>query len=322
MAAHDDLHVILGAGGAAGTPLALELLAAGRRVRTVSRSGRGLAAAEALAADLTVREQVAGAVGQGSTVYLLAGLAYDRRVWRVQWPAIMDNVIEACRATGSRLLFLDNVYLYGRVRGPMTEDTPVRPSSVKGEIRARIADRLMTEAASGRLRALIARAADFYGPFSERSSMPYILVMSRLASGRPALVLGKADTLHSYTCTTDVGKALARLAEADDVWGQVWHLPTASPPPTGRQFVELAARELGVAPRLSVVPGWALHAAGLFDTTMRELAEMLYQNKSDYVFDSSKIQQRLGLAPTPYHKGIRDTVEAMRSASPAGSVSK
>ncbi len=318
MAANQPLHVILGAGGAIGTPLAAELLAKGARVRTVSRSGRGAEGAEAVRADLTAAGDVLRAVEPESTVYLLAGLAYDRKVWREAWPAIMRNVVAACSAKGARLVFFDNVYLYGAVDGAMTEETPVRPSSVKGEIRAGIAGYLQEEMAAGRVTALIARAADFYGPYAEKTGIPSILVLQRLAAGKKAQVMVSAETLHSYTYTLDCARALPQLAAADDAWGQVWHLPTARPAPTGRQLVELAARELGVAPRLTVMPRWLFQAGGLFSPLLRELAEMLYQNDRDYLFDSTKIERRLGLTPTPYEEGIRETVRRMKA--PAGPV--
>jgi hypothetical protein len=41
---------------------------------------------------------------------------------------------------------------------------------------------------------------------------------------------------------------------------------------------------------------------------MRELAEMLYQNDRDYLFDSSKFERRFAFTPTPYADGIRECV--------------
>jgi nucleoside-diphosphate-sugar epimerase len=41
----------------------------------------------------------------------------------------MQNAIEACKRYNTRLVFFDNVYMYGRVDGPMTEETPFRPNS-------------------------------------------------------------------------------------------------------------------------------------------------------------------------------------------------
>lgn len=317
MDGHECVDVILGAGGAIGTPLAAELLARGGRVRAVSRSGRSPAGAEAVRADLTRRDEVLGAVAEGSIVYLVAGLPYDRRVWRVQWPAIMDNALAACQAKGARLLFFDNVYMYGPVAGRMTEQTAIRPTSEKGKIRAEIAATLLDAAAAGRVKALIARAADFYGPHAEATSVPSLLVLQRLAAGKAAQVLANAETLHSYTYTLDCAHALPVLAAADDAYGQVWHLPTAGPALTGRQFVEIAARELGVAPRLTVTPRWLLRAGGVFSTLLREAGEMLYQNDRDYIFDSSKFERRFSFAPTPYVEGIRASARALRDGAAA-----
>jgi nucleoside-diphosphate-sugar epimerase len=308
------LHVILGAGGAIGTPLAQELLAEGARLRTVSRSGRGPAGAEAVGADLTDPDAVLHAVDEGAIVYLLAGLPYDRRVWRDEWPRIMRNTVSACESKRARLIFFDNVYSYGRVDGPMTEQTIVRPSSSKGMIRAEIAGFLEGEIASGRVTALVARAADFYGPYSGRTSVPAILVFERLAAGKRAQVLVNADARHSYTYTLDCARALPLLARADDAFGQVWHLPTSRPALTGREFVGLAARHLGVAPRMTVAPRWMLQAAGLFSTTLGEVTEMLYQNDHDYLFDSSKFERRFSFVPTPYDEGVGETVRQMRNA--------
>ncbi len=308
MTLHDVLHVILGAGGSIGTPLADELLGRGWRVRTVSRSGRGPAAAERVVADLTAADAVLRVIDRESVVYLTAGLKYDRRVWRTTWPAIMRNVVAACESRGARLIFFDNVYLYGATTGPMTEQTPVRPSSVKGRIRAEIVRFLEDEMAAGRLTAMIARAADFYGPYADATSVAVMLIIERLAAGKRAQVFADADTQHSYTYTLDCARALALLASTPDAYGQVWHLPTARPAPTGREFVKMAASALRVEPKLMVVPSWTIRAAGIFSGLMRELGEMLYQNDRDYVFDSTKFERRFTFVPTTYDAGIRETV--------------
>ncbi len=302
------MHIILGAGGAIGTPLAAELLARQQKVRAVSRTGVAPAGIEAVRADLNQPDDVLSSVEPGSTVYLLAGLKYDRRVWQEQWPRIMRNVVRACSEKGARLIFFDNVYLYGRVDGPMTEQTPVRPTSHKGEIRAGIIEFLQNEMAAGRVNAAIARSADFYGPHADKTSPASIMVFRRLAAGKSAQALVDPDTKHSYTYTLDCAKALCLLADADDAFGQAWHLPTAHPPLTGRVFIALAAEALGVAPRVSVLPAWTMKTLGLVVPMMRELAEMLYQNDSDYVFDSSKFERRFAFTPTPYADGIRASV--------------
>jgi nucleoside-diphosphate-sugar epimerase len=173
---------ILGAGGAIGSELTRELTARNERIRLVSRKPQANpGAAETLAADLSQLGDTVKA-GSGSTVaFLVAGLQYDLKSWREPWPRIMRNTIEAAKRAGARLVFFDNVYMYGKVDGAMTEETPFRPCSRKGEIRAEIATTLLDEIRAGNLTALIARCADFYGP-GARTGVPNILVFDKLSS--------------------------------------------------------------------------------------------------------------------------------------------
>ncbi len=87
-------------------------------------------------ADLLNYDETEKAVAGSKIVYLMAGLKYDARVWRQQWPVIMRNTIDACKKHQAKLVFFDNVYAYGLVKGPMTEETPYNPVSKKGEVRA------------------------------------------------------------------------------------------------------------------------------------------------------------------------------------------
>ena len=310
------LHVILGSGGAIGTPLARDLVEQGERVRVVSRSGKGADGCEAVQADLTDEAQTAAAIPEGSVVYLLVGLRYDSRVWRDQWPRIMSGVVKACEEKKARLLFFDNVYMYGAVDGAMTEETPVRPSSEKGRIRAQVAGHLVEEMRAGRITALIARAADFYGPHATASSVPYVLALAPMMAGRRPRWLVSARMRHSYSYTMDCARALLLLARAEDAFGQVWHLPTAHPPITGEEFMAIAARGLGRAPRFSVLSKGMLKLAGLFSRQIYELSLMTYQNDRDCLFDSSKFEKRFAFTPTPYEQGIRETLQFYRA--PAG----
>src|SRR6266508_3549644 len=133
------LHTVLGAGGTVSNQLLPILQENNQRVRVVSRKKQPSAGAESFAADVTNYEQTLQAVTGSDIVYLVVGLTYDVRVWKQSWPKIITNVINACKVSGSRLIFFDNVYLYGKVDGVMTEETLFSPISKKGEIRAAIA---------------------------------------------------------------------------------------------------------------------------------------------------------------------------------------
>jgi nucleoside-diphosphate-sugar epimerase len=166
---------ILGAGGPIGNELPKILAARNRSFRLVSRNPRPVAGGALFRANLADREQAIQAVAGSAVVHLLAGLKYNLGVWQELWPRIMANTIEACKRAEAKLIFFDNVYMYGKVAGLMTENTPYAPCSKKGEIRAKIATALMNEVQAGRLSAIIARSADFYGPDTQ-NCVPNVLV--------------------------------------------------------------------------------------------------------------------------------------------------
>ncbi|MEO6550406.1 MAG: hypothetical protein ABIN94_20540 [Ferruginibacter sp.] len=85
-------------------------------------------------------------------------------------------------------------------------------------------------------------------------------------------------------------------------------MPTAYPALTGKQMIGLAAKEFGVAPKFSILSKGYIRFGGIFDQLVKELYEMLYQNESEYIFDSSKYEKAFGIAPTSYEEGVRQTV--------------
>lgn len=307
---------ILGAGGSIGNPLAQILAGGTEPLRLVSRHPKPTAGAEAVAADLSDREQTVRAVEGSSVVHLVVGLKYDLKVWQELWPKIMANTMEACKRAGARLVFFDNVYMYGKAEGPMTESAPYNPCSKKGEIRARIATALMDEVKAGNLTAMIARAADFYGP-ANTNGVPNVLVFEPLAKKQKPSWLVNADVPHSLTFTPDAARGVAMLAERESAWNQVWHLPTTPDPPTGREFIAMSAQEFGAEPKFRVLSKPMLMIAGWFNPVVRESRELLYQNDSPYVFDSSKFAREFGFAGTPYPEGIRVCVGSYKQAGGA-----
>jgi len=302
---------ILGAGGPIGAELAKILAYSHQPFRLVSRNPKPITGGEVFAADLSDQEQTIRAVAGSSVVHLLVGLKYDLRVWQELWPRIMTNAIEACKRARAKLIFFDNVYMYGKVNGAMTEETPYAPCSKKGEVRAEIATTLMSEIKAGSLTAMIARAADFYGPDTEHG-MPNVLVFEPFSKRQTASWLVNAGVPHSLTFTPDAARGVAMLAERESAWNQVWHLPTAPDPPTGREFIEMAAKEFGLAPKFRVLNRPMLRVAGWFKPLIGESYEMLYQSDSAYLFDSTKFAKEFGFAGTPYPEGIRIAVDSYK----------
>jgi nucleoside-diphosphate-sugar epimerase len=298
------MQTVLGANGVIARELSRCLSASTSCLRQVSRNPQRVNPTdETVVADLLDANATARAVVGSDVVYLVAGLKYDAAVWQEQWPRVMRNVIDACKRQGSRLVFFDNVYAYGRVDGVMTEETPFNPISRKGEVRAKIATMLLDEIYRGEIQAMIVRSADFYGPGAV-NSFPHATVFERLKRGKRPQWIGNAKAVHTFTYTPDAGHALAVLGQSANAYGQTWHLPTSKDQLNGEDFVRLSCAIAGQPYGVSTAPRWLLRLMGLFNPILRENDEMMYQFDNDYRFDSSKIESAFRLAPTSYRQGI------------------
>jgi hypothetical protein len=106
------------------------------------------------------------------------------------------GVRQAAACAGARLVVLDCLYMYGRPeRVPFDEDTPLRPCSRKGELRATLARELFEAHARGDVRATTGRASDYFGP-----DVPVALLGTRFAerllAGKPLEMGGDPDQPH------------------------------------------------------------------------------------------------------------------------------
>lgn len=305
------LHVIFGA-GQIGSPLADRLLAAGHRVRVARRAAGPVAAGAELARGDAMDPAFCADASRGAAAvyHCLNPARYDRKAWAAFVPRALENLVAAAGAAGARLVVLENLYMLGAPRGaPLSEDTPSGPTSRKGEIRARAAERLFEAHRRGEVRAVAARASDFYGPggvgtyFGPQFWKPVL-------AGRPAPFFVNPDTPHTYHFVRDVAAGLAALGTAgDDVLGKVWMLP-CEPAVTSRALVDRYAAALGRPIRIRRIPHLALSALGLVVPIVRELNEMAYQWAEPFVVDDRRFRARFpAVAPTPLDAGAKDTVD-------------
>lgn len=216
----------------------------------------------------------------------------------------MKNVISACSATGARLVFFDNTYMYPQTGERQTEDTEFQPYGEKGRVRAAIATDLLTAITQKRVTALICRAPEFYGP-GKTQSITNTSIIEPLAQHKTARVLLRDDTLRSLIYTPDASRAMALLGNTPDAYGQTWHLPCDDDRLTYRAFIDLAAEQFGAAPRYRVIKRWQLRLAGLFNRTIRDAAELLPRYESNNIFVSDKFKIRFPtFGITTFRKGL------------------
>jgi nucleoside-diphosphate-sugar epimerase len=303
-------HVVLGGNGVVGRETAAALLRRGEVVKSVGRRPSPVDGVTSEIADLLVATDVSRALAGTQVAYLTAGLPYSSSVWAQQWPAIVRNTIDAALKHNAHLVYLDNVYAYGAVDGPMTEQSPLTSSTRKGRVRAAAIAALTTAARERGLVFTVARSADFYGP-GATTSVFNGYALARIAAGTSGTWLFDADQPHSLTYTPDIGEALAVLGTTTAGRSGTWHVPTA-PALTGREYLQLAG---GGNTKIGVMGGALMRVGSLFNTAARETLELSYQYTAPYLFDSSAFETTFAVTPTSTTDGIAASLGAARVSS-------
>lgn len=306
------MQTILGAGGAAGTELAKNLIAYTKKIKLVSRKPKKVNSTDILfEADLSNPEKLDEAVKDSEVVYVTIAFEYKTQVWKEKWPIFMQNLIKACKKYNSKIVFVDNMYMYDiNCINDMTESTPINPGCKKGEVRAEVFKSLMNAVEKGDVTALVARGADFYGPGVWGSYFTQ-LVTNNLAKNKNPQWIGNPDAIHNFTYSKDIGKALSLLGNTPDAYNQVWHLPTYQGKLTSRQWIEIFLKEMKKEKKIQVVPDWVMTAMGMFVPVLKELKDISYQTKRDYFFNSSKFNNRFNFVPTTPENGIKEVVKLL-----------
>jgi nucleoside-diphosphate-sugar epimerase len=265
-----------------------------------------------IASDAIVRDAVIAAAKGADQIVVAIGVPYVGKVWQETWPRAVGNFVAACETTGARMVFIDNLYMYGPQSAPLIEATPLSNYGVKPAARS-VATRIWMEAAAaGRVRVASLRPPDFYGPGTGNSFLGDTSI-GAMANGKAAMFIGSPDIRHDYAYVPDIGRAAASLLAApDDAFGQVWHMPCA-PTRTTREILAIAAEALGVPLRIRSIPEWSLPPLGLVSPFMRELREMRFTFDRPYLVDATKFKNRFWSDSTPFETGVRETALAFRA---------
>lgn len=304
-------QIILGANGAIGIELARELTQYSADITLVSRNPKKVNQTDKLLPlDLTTKENVDKAIKGSDIVYVTIGFPYRTSIWKQNWNSFIRNVVESCIEHKSKLVFFDNVYAIGGDNvNHITEESPFSPTSEKGKIREEVDKIILKNIENGKLKAIIARAPDFFGGTSKENSIIMNLVYERLKKGKKAQWFCAADKVHSYGFVPDLAKGTAILGNTESAFNQIWNLPTSSEKTTGKKWVELFANEMNQKSSLTILPNWLLKTIGIFVPIMKELAEMNYQYDRDYFFDSSKFNKTFDFKPTSNEMAVKQIVE-------------
>lgn len=319
MSSRPELHVVIGGSGGVGSAVVRELVARGRSVRSVNRTGNIPylpASVDVRVGEAVVLDSLRAACDGATMIY---HCLHPHRDMGLLAPETR-NIVALAAELDVPLVAAQAVFLYGRFDAPMREETPIAPADPLGRAHAKAAAILTEAHASGTARVLIGRAAHLYGSYLRRfwcGLDPFAAV-----EGKPATVYGDIDAPHSYMFVDDFARALVTLAENEAAFGRVWHLP-AAPTVSTRQLVTMLYEAAEQPLRLRHRSWVSLRLGSMVSREQDLIRKLLYQFSAPYVVDSSRFAAAWEFTPTPHDQALRKTVEWSRklteaSAKPAG----
>jgi nucleoside-diphosphate-sugar epimerase len=301
-------QVIVGA-GAVGIATATLLAERGEEVRMISRRGGGPEhpSVERVAADAADAGRLTALAEGATALYNCANPLYHR--WFTDWPPLAAALLSAAERSGAVLASVSNLYGYGEVTGPITEDTPFAATHPKLRLRAEMWREALAAHQAGRIRATEVRGSDYL----EANSIASLALGDRVLAGKRVFVPTPLNVPHSWTAIADVARTLVTVAADERAWGCGWLVPT-NPPLTLRELVTRYAELAGAPrPKLSEIPYPVLWAVGRFSPTVRELRTVRYQSTRPFVLDAAATTAAFGITPTPLDHVLRAVADRRRA---------
>jgi nucleoside-diphosphate-sugar epimerase len=307
-----ELHVVFGT-GALGKWTTRELVKMGKQVRVISHSGKAdprlPEGVEIVQGDAYDTQHNIEVTKSATAVYQCAQPLYHE--WAEKFPSMQKAILDAVAANGAKFIVGDNLYMYGDTNGqPIREDMPYQPHTKKGRVRGEMSTAIMEAHRSGKIRAAIGRASNFFGP--DDTAVTSYAIRPAL-EGKSINLLGRTDQPHTFSYVADFGKLLATLGTREEALGQIWFTPSPAPI-TQMELVKIMEEELGHKVKFMAAGKLMMSLLGLFAPTLRESVEMLYEWDKPFIMDSSKAQKAFGFQGTPLRQAMKETVAWIRES--------
>ncbi|MFT5354530.1 MAG: nucleoside-diphosphate-sugar epimerase [Polyangiales bacterium] len=209
--------------------------------------------------------------------------------WETAIPDITRRVIAAAESSGATVIVPGNVYVFSKDGGAWNEETPHRPETRKGAIRAEM-EVAYRDAAERGVQTILLRAGDFFGDTASENWLD-LMVLKDLAAGRFTYP-GRMDAKHSWAYLPDFARAAVELAERRGSLAAFEDVAFSGFTLTGAELQALVEGTTGPL-RLKSVPWFAMRVASPFWRLGRELLEMRYLWDVEHWLDGAKFRTQL-----------------------------
>jgi nucleoside-diphosphate-sugar epimerase len=245
---------------------------------------------------------------------------YINRAWASQALPMLDAAIAVARQLDATLMFPGNVYNFGDgMPTLLREDTPQFPTTVKGQIRCAMEQRL---AQSG-VRGIVIRSGDFFG--SGRGSWFDQAMVSRLQQG-VLTYPGQADVPTAWAYLPDLARTFLAVAERRALLDKFDVLHFAGYSLTRLQWQQVLqdiAQEHrwvrnGNELRVKGMPWPIIRLGAWFNPVWAALLEMRYLWDTPHALDNTRLTTLIGPEPhTPLALAAQSALVDLGQLSPS-----
>lgn len=309
--------VVLGGTGGSGEALVTELLARGIETIAVGRNEAKLGALartsnrpgllSTAVADAFRTDALIPMFETADIVFHAANVPYHRMAEKLL--PLGESVMRAAEATGTKVVFVDGNYVYGRNPGHRIDETfPHNAHTKKGRLKADLAQLIFSNRWR-RAEPLIVRLPDYYGPTSKLAYLNPTL--EGLAQGKPTIFFGNRKVQREYVFLPDAANMIVEIALRDDSYRETWNIPGCGTI-SGDEIIELAREITGKRSFVIPITRFTVRLIGIFDRFFREIVEIYYLMEDPVILSGEKYASRIGpIVATPYKEGIGVTLQAL-----------
>lgn len=257
-----------------------------------------------LAADVRLKENLIPIFQKSEIVFSCTDVPYQ--LWSAFYPLLSDAMVEGLKQSNAKLVFADNMYSYGNLKGQIIhEELPHIATTKKGKIRAAIINNFEQNGINDRV--AIVKSSDFIGPRIKKGVFG-IDFIKKIYSDKTIYLPSKTNLPHHFTFIEDFAKAMLIVAFAPQSYNQIWHVPN-SPAISQSEWVDIFAEETALKIKFRSIPELMINFVGLFDSFIKELNELSYQFKYPYLIDSQKFINKFGDISTSNIEIVRKTIQ-------------
>lgn len=223
--------------------------------------------------------------------HIFHGVSAPYEQWADIMPSLTRNVINAAAEHQATVVFPGNNYNYGCIKQPITEITPFQPVTDLGRVRVALETQIREAARLGRIKALIVRLPEIWGPNVCNKSFEPVFI--KQLQGKSIPWLFDIDTPQQMAFNMDAGRAIAALSLRENRPGSEVVNYAGTTFSSMRDFFSQLAQVADKPMKTSVLSKGLISFLAKVNPGLKQIKSLQYKFENTILLDGSTFQNAL-----------------------------